>query len=138
MADIWSLHNYSQSGKDLAEVLRWKDGKAPQLNDYEARYSGQPYFLDEYGGIKWVVGQQFAENTWGYGEGPKTLDELYARLEELTRTIISFDYICGFCYTQLCDVEQETNGLLTAEREFKADPEKIRQINDRVKGFWRQ
>ncbi len=128
VADIWSLHNYSQSGKDLAEVLRWKNGKAPQVNEYEARYSGQPYFFDEYGGIKWVVGQQYAENTWGYGQGPKTLDELYTRLEELTRTIISFDYICGFCYTQLTDVEQEQNGVYNFDRSEKFDMKRIHGI----------
>ena len=31
--------------------------------------------------------------------------------------------------SQLSDVEQETNGLLTYEREFKVDPELIRRIN---------
>ncbi|MCR5181217.1 MAG: beta-glucuronidase [Bacteroidaceae bacterium] len=128
VADIWSLHNYSQTGKELAEVLTWKDGKAPQFNENEARYGGQPYFLDEYGGIKWVVGQQYAENTWGYGQGPKTLEELYTRLEELTRTIISFDYICGFCYTQLTDVEQEQNGVYNFDRSEKFDMQRVSSI----------
>jgi len=31
----------------------------------------------------------------------------------------------GFCYTQLTDVEQETNGLLTEQRLPKADLERI-------------
>lgn len=128
VADIWSLHNYSQKGEELANVLRWKDGKAPQFNEHEARYGGQPYFFDEYGGIKWVVGQQYAENTWGYGEGPKSLEELYNRLEELTRTIISFDYICGFCYTQLTDVEQEQNGIYNFDRTEKFDMQRISNI----------
>ena len=128
VADIWSLHNYSQQGTQLADALRWKDGRAPQFNDYEARYGGQPYFFDEYGGIKWVVGQQYAENTWGYGEGPTSLEELYSRLEELTRTVISFDYLCGFCYTQLTDVEQEQNGIYNFDRSEKFDMQRIRSI----------
>ena len=128
VADIWSLHNYASSGEELAKVLTWKDGKAPQFNDFEARYGGQPFFFDEYGGIKWVVGQQFAENTWGYGEGPKTLEELYTRLEDLTRTIIRFDYICGFCYTQLTDVEQEQNGVYNFDRTEKFDMNRISSI----------
>lgn len=37
----------------------------------------------------------------------------------------------GFCYTQLCDVEQEMNGLHTCRREPKFDPAAIRAINTR-------
>jgi hypothetical protein len=36
----------------------------------------------------------------------------------------------GFCWTQLTDVEQEQNGLLTAERRFKVDPAAIRAVNE--------
>jgi hypothetical protein len=36
----------------------------------------------------------------------------------------------GFCYTQLSDVEQEINGLLTYDREPKCDVNKIKEIND--------
>ena len=35
----------------------------------------------------------------------------------------------GFCYTQLYDVEQEVNGLMTYDRKFKFDPEIFRKIN---------
>ena len=35
----------------------------------------------------------------------------------------------GFCYTQLTDVEQEVNGLLTDRREPKVPVERIRAIN---------
>ena len=40
-------------------------------------------------------------------------------------------YMLGFCYTQLYDVEQEQNGLMTYERKFKFDPEIFRKINSR-------
>jgi hypothetical protein len=39
--------------------------------------------------------------------------------------------LAGFCYTQLTDTQQETNGLLTAEREPKIDPAIIREITKR-------
>ena len=35
----------------------------------------------------------------------------------------------GFCYTQLYDVEQEVNGLLTYGRKYKFDPKMIYDIN---------
>lgn len=37
--------------------------------------------------------------------------------------------VSGFVYTQLCDVEQELNGLLTYDRCPKAAPERIAEIN---------
>jgi hypothetical protein len=40
----------------------------------------------------------------------------------------------GFCYTQLTDVEQEVNGLLTYDRKPKAPLEKIREITVREGG----
>jgi hypothetical protein len=39
----------------------------------------------------------------------------------------------GFCYTQLTDVQQEQNGLLTAEREAKVDPEQLRPLTRKPK-----
>ena len=37
----------------------------------------------------------------------------------------------GFCYTQLTDVEQGKNGLLTADRQPKCPLDTIKQINVR-------
>ena len=73
----------------MKKRLEIKDGKLPQKDvKKEVPYEGQPYFLDEYGGIKWVHGKQFAKNSWGYGQGPKTLDEFYARLKDITFTVL--------------------------------------------------
>ncbi len=66
MTDIWSVHHYAQSGEEMKKRLEIKDGKLPQKDvKKEVPYEGQPYFLDEYGGIKWVHGKQFAKNTLG-------------------------------------------------------------------------
>jgi hypothetical protein len=37
--------------------------------------------------------------------------------------------VAGFCYTQLTDVEQEVNGLLTFDRKPKFDPAVIKAVN---------
>lgn len=34
------------------------------------------------------------------------------RIESLTDAIKSMDIVCGYCYTQLTDVQQEVNELL--------------------------
>jgi beta-galactosidase/beta-glucuronidase len=40
------------------------------------------------------------------------------------------DDVAGFCWTQLTDVEQEQNGLLTADRRPKVDASVIRAVNE--------
>jgi beta-galactosidase/beta-glucuronidase len=131
--DIWSKHNYEQDSAKLIESQTIKEeGKVPTFrSEVEVAYEGQPYFLDEYGGIKWVI-EQFAENTWGYGEGPKSLDEFYTRLEALTDAILSFDYISGYTYTQFTDVEQEQNGIFNYDRTAKFDPERLKAVFGKV------
>jgi len=57
-----------------------------------------------------------------------SLEEFYHRLEGQVETIISLDHICGYCYTQLTDVEQETNGIYFYDRTSKFDMDKIHKI----------
>ena len=86
--------------------------------------------MDEFGGIKWIPNSelQYADNSWGYGEDPKTLEELYARLEGLVDAILDHDGICGYCYTQLTDIEQEQNGIYNYDRSAKFDMERVAAI----------
>ena len=136
--DIFSVHQYEQDTVKFKAWLAPVDGKVRQhdLKNREVEYDGQPYLVDEYGGVKWVVGQEFSEISWGYGNAPKTLDEFYSRIEGLTDAILSFDHICGYCYTQLTDVEQEQNGIYNYDRTEKFDMERIRAIFSKVpEGF---
>ncbi len=130
ITDLYTAHNYEQNPEELRKQLA--PGKnSPVFNNNnpkQAPYEGQPYFLDEYGGIKWVAGSAFADNTWGYGSGPKTLEEYYDRLEKLTDVILSIDYMSGYCYTQLTDVEQEQNGVYNYNRTKKFDMSRIKKI----------
>jgi len=129
MTDLYTAHNYEQNPESLKTQLT-PTQKTPVFNNNQkqAPYEGQPYFLDEYGGIKWVTGKAFADNTWGYGQGPKTLDELYDRLEKLTDVILNTEYMSGYCYTQLTDVEQEQNGVYNYDRTKKFDMTRIHKI----------
>ena len=54
-------------------------------------------------------------------------------LEEFGRIMEAIgqsELICGYCYTQLADVEQEINGLLTEDHQYKFDPKQIKDIQD--------
>ena len=89
--------------------------------------------LDEFGGITWVKKTNASEISasdefWGYGNGPKTLEEFYTRLEGQVSAVLATDHIAGFCFTQITDVEQEKNGIYTYDRQTKFDMNRIRQI----------
>ncbi|MDE6094884.1 MAG: beta-glucuronidase [Muribaculaceae bacterium] len=138
ITDLWTVHNYEQNPEKLAEYFVIKeDGRYPQLDpSREVAYGGQPFLIDEYGGIKWVDGAQFADNSWGYGDSPRTLEEFYDRLEKLTDVILAVPYMSGYCYTQLTDVEQEQNGIYNYNRTTKFDMDRIKKIfSKKPQGF---
>lgn len=129
LTDLWTLHNYDQTPEGLLDYLAIKDGKYPCRDARrEVPYSGQPIIVDEYGGIKWIHGKQFAEDSWGYGQGPRTVEEFYTRLEGLTNALLGLPYVTGYTYTQLTDVEQEQNGIYNYDRTPKFDMKRIHDI----------
>lgn len=134
ITDIFSVHQYEQDPAKFREWLTPKEGRVPQadLANREVEYSGQPYLVDEYGGIKWIAGKEFSDISWGYGNAPSSIEEFYERLEALTDTILDFDYICGYCYTQLTDVEQEQNGIYNYDRSVKFDMDRIKAIFSKI------
>lgn len=49
--------------------------------------------------------------------------------------MLSHPRICGFCYTQLTDIEQEQNGLFSYDRTKKFEDtvyDRIREVNRRA------
>lgn len=137
VTDLWTVHKYDQDPEKLAAWFDISDGRYPcQDPKRDVPYGGQPFFIDEYGGIKWIVGKEFASNSWGYGQGPRTLDEFYTRLGALTDVILGVPYMSGYCYTQLTDVEQEQNGIYNYDRTPKFDMDRIRAIFGKNPEWW--
>ena len=81
--------------------------------------------ISEYGGIAFAGG---GEGDWGYGNTVKDEAEFLERFDAITTAIKNLPYCSGFCYTQVSDVQQEINGLLDADHNYKIAPEKIREI----------
>jgi len=54
-------------------------------------------------------------HTWGYSRA-ENAEDLGTRYFHLLTAIRSVPHLAGFCYTQLTDTYQETNGLLYADR----------------------
>jgi len=134
--DIVDLHEYSGDAglvyKMLSEIapgierLPECTHKMPTMAD-GFPYKGQPVVVSEYGGI--ALSGDTGEKAWGYGDAARDAAELVERYRELTESIAKNELVSGFCYTQLYDVEQEVNGLLTYDRVAKVEPEKIAEIN---------
>ena len=92
-------------------------------------YTGQPVVISEYGGMAFKEDSSKEAKEWGYGSVPQTIEEYLARYETLTKAIIRQDIFSGFCFTQLYDIEQEINGLMTYCRKEKVPPQSIAEIN---------
>lgn len=135
--DIFDVHDYEQNPEIFrANHERVSEGisiDVVQKHDWlkhRQDYDGKsPIFMSEYGGINWTVGEVAAGFT--YGSEPTTKKEFLDRYKGLADAVLDNDYMFGFCYTQLYDVEQEHNGLMTYDRKFKFDPEIIKKMNER-------
>jgi hypothetical protein len=87
--------------------------------------------VSEFGGIWWNPEARPGEDSWGYGERPKSLEEFYERFEGLCAVLLDNPLMFGYCYTQLTDVYQEQNGIYTFDRRPKFDLERIRRAQTR-------
>ena len=74
--DIYDLHDYEQNVEEFSSHYDpFGKGEGPFRETHPARQSyteGLPFFISEYGGIKWAPRAEEGENAWGYGEGPQT------------------------------------------------------------------
>lgn len=135
--DIWTVHTYEQDPAVLKTQLEFENGYPKYMGQApfkDVPYSGQPYFVDEFGGIKWNPAQQtdnVRTESWGYGQAPRSLEEFYERLSGQVDAIVGNPDICGYCYTQFTDVEQEQNGIYFYDRSEKFDMNKINEIFSR-------
>jgi beta-galactosidase/beta-glucuronidase len=133
--DLFTLHDYARTGEQMAakyKVLEADRGQIPR-NGREAlafgyKYNGAPILMTEFGGIAYRAGSSKAEDEWGYSGIEPTKEAMLTRLEGLVKAIKANTVFAGFCYTQLTDVEQEINGLMTYDRKPKADPAEFAKI----------
>jgi hypothetical protein len=135
-ADVYDSHDYDQNPETFKQRhAGLADGK-PYLNKAQERdqsipYRGQPYFVSEFGGIWWSPDAKPGEDSWGYGERVRSIEEFYARFEGLCAALLDDPLMFGYCYTQLTDVYQEQNGIYTFDRRTKFDMQRIRSIQQR-------
>ena len=91
-------------------------------------YRGQPFFVSEFGGIWWNPDAREGEDSWGYGERPRTIEEFYDRFEGLCKVLLDDENMFGYCYTQLTDIYQEQNGIYKFDRSEKFDHKRLCEV----------
>ena len=133
--DIWAVHNYERDPQRLVEQLSFHKGKEPYRNQndkrYLARYDGQPYMLDEFGGLPWIRPEE-RSTSWGYGSNIDSLEDFYNILQGEIDALKACPNVVGFCYTQITDVEQEKNGIYFYDRSPKFDTARLKAIFERI------
>lgn len=136
--DIWTVHNYERNAQKLIVDFTFKPGTEPYRTEpkkpWLARYEGQPYMVDEFGGLPWIR-QEERSTSWGYGDNINTLDDFYRILQAEVEALKVSKHVVGFCYTQLTDVEQEKNGIYYYDRTTKFDIDRIRKIFESIPSY---
>jgi Beta-galactosidase/beta-glucuronidase len=136
-ADIYDSHLYEQDPAEFARLMAGLADHRPYVNTatdgttWSVPYAGQPYFCSEFGGIWWSDTEREGAQSWGYGDAPGSRDKWWQRFEGLISALLDDPNMFGYCYTQLTDVFQEKNGLLTFDRKPKFDLGRIRDIQSR-------
>ena len=126
--DIISIHDYAFDSSEFAKKYNREsyDTVFPQgrrLMSFGCKTQGQPVLFTEFGGI--AMRQEEKDGNWGYNTGAANEEEFIARYKNLMDGIYATADFQGFCYTQVSDVQQEVNGLLTPDRKPKFDVKKI-------------
>lgn len=135
VGDVWGIHDYAPSGSIIRERYGSAEAVKQALAQTQPHYrnlilpenthKGEPVMLTEVGGFSLSPGQ--GEAWWGYATAHDN-ESFLAKYTDLIQAILDCPTITGFCYTQLTDTGQETNGLLRADRTSKLDPKAIKAV----------
>lgn len=131
-SDICGLHDYTAKGANFEEkfsdIQKVMKGAAEHRMAFAngQEYHEKPLLITEYGGIAF---ESDNKKEWGYYGAVKDKTEFLERFGDITEAIKRNRNIVGYCYTQLTDVLQEVNGLMTEDRRLKVELESLRKIN---------
>ena len=142
IADVCAIHDYSPSSEVL--VKRYQKtlagGSLPAtvwigdkpLFARGSKYRGQPIVLSEVGGFLAIppdIPPEERDVLYRFYDSFEKPEELVEKYRDLMKGIAQLVFLAGFCYTQLTDIEQEINGLLTYDRQPKVPAEEIARIH---------
>lgn len=143
---IAELVKKADPGRPVDAVSGWHDNGAGELRSrhtYIVRLKNaskrdkRPYFISEYGGYNLAVKDHLwdPERRFGYRffNTKRELEIAYSRLIRRQLIPLIKNGLTGAVYTQLSDVETETNGFYTYDRKvLKMDRELIIRLNNEI------
>ncbi|OJJ98954.1 hypothetical protein ASPACDRAFT_31004 [Aspergillus aculeatus ATCC 16872] len=149
LTDLTTYHDYTDSTElaaacaDLTQgILGPKaahDMFVPAVDgDAGAKHTpGAPVICSEFGGVNITPAQgtTAGERDWGYTTASDP-EDLLARLERLVMAVVKGGHTCGMVYTQLCDIEQEVNGLYSYDRKEKVPAARVKTIMDAAQRYY--
>ena len=131
--DLWTVHSYLATAKEQKGFLLPKTGDrriAANSPIGEPPYEGQPFLIDEWGGFKYLLpADRKRSSGWGYNGLNLTEESDFLNcIGSQTKLFAKMKELCGWCFTQLTDVEQEQNGVYTYDRRPKASSQKLAAV----------
>jgi beta-galactosidase/beta-glucuronidase len=142
VSDIIAIHDYTPDSKGLIERYKQtlETGELPASTwvvekpvfTRGSRHWGQPIMLTEVGGFLYApphIPKEKLDFLYQCYGSIGSYEELLEKYRDLMKGIAALPFVSGFCYTQLTDVEQEMNGLLTYDRQPKIPVEVIAEIH---------
>lgn len=114
--DFFSVHNY------FRPLAVWKDPARATAADLKrgsaVRTGPRAFVISEFGGVSWAVaGHVQQARSYGYADLHSLADWRQAVADLLAHAdALQAEGLAGFVLTQLSDVQEETNGLLTCDR----------------------
>ena len=134
--DLFAQHDYARTGDLMFEKYKDLGKPGAAIPDVSRQmlipgyhYNGTPFYLSEFGGIAFIPeGHAVPESAWGYSGVEKSAAGAMERLRGIYAAIAKLPF-AGICYTQITDVEQEINGLMTYDRKLKFDRKALEEMN---------
>ena len=111
--DFISIHNYFRPLR-----AGWRDIRKARANRRREGAKQRAVIISEFGGLAQMVSEHTSlDHAYGYGNFATANDWCAAVKQELAKAeSLQADGLAGYIYTQLSDVEEEVNGLLTYDR----------------------
>lgn len=133
--DIFTIHDYTWDADTLERRYSTPAAVDATLGEFFPgsrkiavdgyNHEGKPLVISEYGGVSYAPAS--GDEWFGYGT-VRSDEEYLVQYGALTSRLHGIPQLAGFCYTQLTDTEQETNGLLDENRKPKVDIGELRRI----------
>ncbi|MBB5640599.1 glycoside hydrolase family 2 protein [Cryobacterium roopkundense] len=135
VSDILTIHDYASTAekldahyRDIDAVRALVSGMGPagrRLQLVPREIDGQSIMVTEFGGVSFALDD--VDDSWGYTTATSP-EDFRRRVSGLVGSLRDNSILSGFCYTQLTDTMQETNGLTDANRKPKLPIAVIRDI----------